>query len=82
MSDLELRDEMVTLLFAGHETTTTSMSWAIYRVLSDPAVAIRIQSELEKVVGTARGGRRVDREARVPRCGDQGEPPAGPGDSR
>ena len=31
MSDQELRDELMTLLLAGHETTATSVSWAISR---------------------------------------------------
>lgn len=51
MSDEELRDEMVTLLFAGHETTTTSMAWAVYRVLSDKAVYEKVLDELARVTG-------------------------------
>jgi cytochrome P450 family 110 len=30
MNDLELHDELMTLLFAGHETTATALAWAIY----------------------------------------------------
>src|SRR6478735_2324204 len=37
MSDDELRDELVTLLLAGHETTATSVAWAIERLVRHPA---------------------------------------------
>src|SRR5262244_3388095 len=33
MSDQDLRDEMITLLAAGHETTATALAWAIYHIL-------------------------------------------------
>ncbi len=36
MSDVELRDELVTLLTAGHETTATGLSWAFERLLRTP----------------------------------------------
>ena len=32
MSDVELRDELMTLLTAGHETTATALSWAVERL--------------------------------------------------
>ena len=36
MSDHELRDELVTVLGAGHETTATGLAWAIERLLRNP----------------------------------------------
>ena len=36
MTDGELRDELVTLLLAGHETTATSVAWAIERLVRHP----------------------------------------------
>ena len=36
MTDSELRDELVTLLLAGHETTATSVAWAIERLVRHP----------------------------------------------
>ncbi len=51
MSDLELRDEMFTLLMAGHETTATSLAWAVWRVLSHPDVHAQVRGELRCVVG-------------------------------
>jgi cytochrome P450 len=37
ISDKELRDQLVTLLFAGHDTTATSLSWALERLTRHPA---------------------------------------------
>ncbi len=36
LSDTELRDQLVTLLLAGHETTATALSWALYELGRDP----------------------------------------------
>jgi cytochrome P450 len=44
MSDRELRDELMTLLIAGHETTATSLSWAIERLLRHPGAMERLRS--------------------------------------
>ena len=43
LSDTELRDQLVTLLLAGHETTATALSWALYEVGRDPALLRRCQ---------------------------------------
>ncbi len=37
LSDEELRDQLVTLLLAGHETTATALSWALHELGKDPA---------------------------------------------
>ena len=47
MSDRALRDELVTLLTAGHETTATALSWAVERLLRSPASMERLVSEVE-----------------------------------
>lgn len=49
MTDLELRDELLTLLFAGHETTATAMSWALYWVHRLPDVKEKLLQELKSV---------------------------------
>jgi cytochrome P450 len=36
LSDIELRDQLVTLLLAGHETTATALAWALHEVGKDP----------------------------------------------
>ena len=51
MSDQELRDEMITMLLAGHETTATSLSWVVHRLLQNPDVLEKVRAELRRVVG-------------------------------
>jgi cytochrome P450 len=46
MSDRELRDELVTLLVAGHETTATGLSWAFELLLRNRAVLERLRNAL------------------------------------
>ncbi len=41
LSDGELRDQLVTLLLAGHETTATALAWTLYELGKDPAQAAR-----------------------------------------
>jgi cytochrome P450 len=53
LSDAQLRDELVTLLVAGHETTANALSWTLYQVLAHPAVHARLLGELSEVVGDA-----------------------------
>ncbi|MCB0875237.1 MAG: cytochrome P450 [Solirubrobacterales bacterium] len=47
MSDLELRDELMTLLVAGHETTATELSWAFERLVRNPASLGTLVSEVD-----------------------------------
>jgi cytochrome P450 family 110 len=51
MPDDELRDQMMTLLFAGHETTATALAWALHRILQRPDVLAEIRAEHDRVVG-------------------------------
>ena len=46
MSDIEVRDELVTLLLAGHETTATALAWTFDQLLAHPEVLERLRSEL------------------------------------
>jgi cytochrome P450 len=46
MTDRELRDELVTLLVAGHETTATGLSWAFELLMRNPPVLERLRAEL------------------------------------
>jgi cytochrome P450 len=43
LSDAELRDQLVTLLLAGHETTASGLAWALYELGLDPALLVRAQ---------------------------------------
>ena len=46
MSDAELRDELVTVLAAGHETTATGLAWAIERLLRTPRVLAKLRDSI------------------------------------
>jgi cytochrome P450 len=46
MSDEEIRDELLTLLVAGHETTATSLSWAVERLVRHPEKLERLRAEV------------------------------------
>jgi cytochrome P450 len=46
MSDLELRDELVTVIGAGHETTATAIAWTFERLLRTPDVLERLRRSL------------------------------------
>jgi cytochrome P450 len=47
MSDVELRDELITLLFAGHEATAIALAWAFYWLHRDPDELGRVLAELD-----------------------------------
>ncbi len=47
MSEQELRDELLTLLIAGHETTATTLAWAFERLVREPAVLGRLVDEID-----------------------------------
>jgi cytochrome P450 family 135 len=47
MSEPELRDELITLLLAGHETTATGLAWAFERLTRNPRVMSRLVESLE-----------------------------------
>jgi cytochrome P450 len=53
MTDEELRDELLTLLFAGHETTASALAWALYWVDHLPEVRDRLLSELDTLPADA-----------------------------
>jgi len=50
MSDEQLRDEVMTLLLAGHETTAVSLSWTWYLLAQYPEVEKKLWSELRAVL--------------------------------
>jgi cytochrome P450 len=51
MSDQQLRDEVMTLLLAGHETTATALTWTWYLLSQHPEVERRLHAELDTVLG-------------------------------
>jgi cytochrome P450 len=51
MSDAQLRDEMMTLFLAGHETTAIALSWACYLIAKNPQIEVKLVEELCAVLG-------------------------------
>jgi cytochrome P450 family 110 len=52
LTDVELRDELMTLLVAGHETTATAITWALYWIHKFPAVRDQLLNELRPLDGS------------------------------
>lgn len=51
MSDQQVRDEIMTLFLAGHETTAVSLSWTWYLLAQHPDVEAQLADELHRVLG-------------------------------
>ncbi|SLN57414.1 cytochrome P450 [Oceanibacterium hippocampi] len=51
MSDRQLRDEVMTMFLAGHETTATTLAWAAHALTTWPGVQERLCAEVDAVVG-------------------------------
>ena len=52
LSDTELRDEVMTIFLAGHETTASALSWTWYLLGKNPDPAARLRAELDAALGT------------------------------
>jgi cytochrome P450 len=57
LSDQEIRDQVVTLIAAGYETTSAAAAWAVYAMLSTPGVWDRAAEEVRGVLGDRPPGR-------------------------
>lgn len=68
MNDKQLRDEVITLFIAGHETTATALSWSLYLLAKHPEAEYRLRTELGEVLGS-------NGEARPPTVADLPELP-------
>lgn len=51
MTDRQLRDEIMTLMLAGHETTANLLTWTFYLLSQHPGVADKLRFELKEVLG-------------------------------
>jgi cytochrome P450 len=51
LSEDEIHDELITLLIAGHETTATSLAWALRWLVTDAALVRRLQDEIASADG-------------------------------
>lgn len=52
LTDKQVRDEVMTLLLAGHETTANALTWTWYELSRNPGALARLAGELERVVGS------------------------------
>jgi cytochrome P450 len=51
MTDEQIRDEAMTLLLAGHETTANGLTWTWYLLSQSPEAAARLHAEIDTVIG-------------------------------
>ena len=51
LSDQEVHDEVMTVFLAGHETTGSGLSWALYEVSRHPHALAKLRAELDSVLG-------------------------------
>jgi cytochrome P450 len=51
MSDAQLRDEVMTLFLAGHETTAITLSWTFFLLAQNPQIEARVVEELRAILG-------------------------------
>ena len=51
MNNKQLRDEIATLIFAGHETSANSLAWTLMLLAQHPEVQTKLQQELQEVLG-------------------------------
>jgi len=49
--DRQVRDEALTLLMAGHDTTANGLAWCFYLLARDPAATARLHEEVDRVLG-------------------------------
>ena len=56
MDDRQMRDEVVTLLFAGHDTSAMALTWTLYLLATHPEIAERLCEHLETTLHGAPAG--------------------------
>ena len=52
MTDRQIRDEVMTLLLAGHETTANALTWTLHALGRYPAIRARLEAEVDALGGT------------------------------
>lgn len=74
MTDTQLRDEVMTIFLAGHETTANALTWTFYLLSEYPSVEAKLYEELKSVLVNGKGnGIRQDKnnqELRIPTTQD------------
>jgi cytochrome P450 len=52
MTEIQIRDEAITMLLAGHETTSNALSWCLYLLAKNPSVFQKLEEELNQFKDT------------------------------
>jgi cytochrome P450 len=60
VTDSQLRDDLMTMLIAGHETTAAVLTWCLFCLVQDPGLLSEVRAEIDDVMGPVR------EEARAP----------------
>merc|ERR1719379_2658812 len=47
-SGKQLRDDMITMLIAGHETTASALTWAVFELAQNPVLLAKVQKEIDE----------------------------------
>ena len=50
-TSVQLRDDLMTMLIAGHETTAAVLTWALFELSQQPELIAKVQKEIDEVVG-------------------------------
>lgn len=50
-SGKQLRDDMITMLIAGHETTASALTWGLFELAQQPELLAEVQAEIDRVMG-------------------------------
>ncbi len=65
LSDKQLRDDLMTMLIAGHETTAAVLTWTLFGLMTHPDVEAKLLAEIDSVLGDRTPG-----ESQHPANGD------------
>lgn len=58
LDDKQLRDDLMTMLIAGHETTAAVLTWTLFALMQNPAELAKVVEEVDRVVGDHAPGER------------------------
>ena len=65
MDDKQIRDNVLTMLIAGHETTANALTWTYYLISQHPQVEEKIHEEIDKVISQNKENK--DKQIKIPR---------------
>jgi cytochrome P450 len=60
LSPQYLRDEIITFMGAGHETTATTTMWTLYELCRHPSILVKLQQEIDGILGNPTSTDRIE----------------------